>query len=62
MPRRGSATEFEPWVAGTLPKLTGVGYWRFGGPLPPASVEERVDAPVDAEVIEALRRLGYVGD
>lgn len=65
---RGVATGFEPWVPGRLEDLSGPGLWRVRGPQPRVvrevapEDEQAEEAPVDLEMLEALRRLGYTGD
>ena len=55
----GPATGFEPWVAGGLPSVRGAGVWRFHGPQPVGRRGDTGAETVDAELREALQRLGY---
>ena len=58
---RGSAEEFEPWVAGRLPTLEGAGVWRVRGPEGVVmAVAQTPEEEIDPELLEALQRLGYV--
>ncbi len=63
---RSASTNFEPWLPGTLAELADaneVGFWRVTGPerrtgnVVEASAAN--DEAVDAELLDALRRLGY---
>ena len=56
--QRGPATGFEPWLAGRLSSLREAGVWRVHGPEPRGRADTG-SPPVDAELLEALRRLGY---
>jgi len=58
---RTAEASFVPWVPGGLAALEGAGIWRVRGPEPRVQAEEVTeDEPVDEELLEALRRLGYV--
>jgi len=55
---RGPELGFGPWVTGGLSSLRGPGVWRLHGPDSNAPVDTSAD-PVDAELLERLRALGY---
>jgi len=55
---RGPDSGFQPWVRGGLPLLEGAGVWRVHGPESVGPVDTS-DMPVDAELLERLRALGY---
>jgi hypothetical protein len=42
-----------------MPSLDGAGVWRVRGPIPPVLAETDEDEPVDAELLDALDKLGY---
>lgn len=55
---RGPEAGFGPWVRGALPALKGPGVWRIHGPQGTSGVDTSAN-PVDAELLERLRALGY---
>jgi hypothetical protein len=55
---RGATPAFEPWNGRRLASLTGTGVWPVRGPEPRKKLDTSSD-PVDAELLEELRRLGY---
>jgi hypothetical protein len=55
---RGPEFGFGPWVPGGLSALRGPGIWRLRGPEAGEQVDTSSD-PVDAELLERLRALGY---
>jgi arylsulfatase A-like enzyme len=55
---KGPATGFEPWTARRLASLSGAAVRRFHGPETGGPRDTSAE-PVDAELLEALRRLGY---
>jgi arylsulfatase A-like enzyme len=54
----GGARPFEPWNGRQLASLTGTGVWRVRGPEP-WKAPDASSNPVDAELLEELKRLGY---
>ena len=59
---RGAETGYEPWSGMDLAAVSEAGAWRFHGPVAGARVvPQDADGPdeVDAELLEALQRLGY---
>ena len=55
---KGSTAGFEPWKAGALSTLSGTAVWRVRGPEPTKPIDTSTK-PVDAELLEELKRLGY---
>ena len=55
---RGPESGFEAFEPGTLSALEGPGVWRFHGPRAAQREVEEAE-PVDAELLETLRALGY---
>lgn len=55
---RGPEEGFGPWIRGALPALKGPGVWRVHGPQSIGPVDTSAN-PVDAELLERLRALGY---
>jgi arylsulfatase A-like enzyme len=54
----GGNPAFEPWSDRKLSSLTGTGVWRVRGPEPWKAVDTSSN-PVDVELLEELKRLGY---
>jgi arylsulfatase A-like enzyme len=54
----GPAAGFEPWNARPLASLSGTAAWRVRGPEPRKRVDTSTQ-PLDAELLEELKRLGY---
>jgi len=58
LPDPAAASGFAPWVGRNLGELTGAGLWRVRGPEGRKTLDTTLD-PVDAELLEELKRLGY---